>query len=112
MKYLTLVFLLTSFSIFAFEPEFGNNSVSMNCFESGNNQHLSYSRKKNFPQPKINYNNYNCLDVSKKIKKKENVKDPSKKVGMGAAIILNPVGAAYWLINKAINAGVDKTINK
>jgi len=101
MKYLTLAFLLTSFSVFAFESEFENNSVPLSCFDSDSNQ-----------QSKANHNYYNCLDVSKKIKKKENVKNPSKKVNMGAAIILNPVGAAYWLINKAINTGVDKTVNK
>ena len=37
---------------------------------------------------------------------------PAEKVSTGAAILLNPVGAAFWLIDKVVSTGVDKTINK
>ena len=105
MRYLILAFLLTSFSVFALETEFENNSSSINCLDTSKKQHS-----------KDNY--YNCLDVAKKIKVSKKVKKvksantPAGKVTMGAAIIINPIAAAYWLIDAAINSGVDKTVNK
>ena len=97
-----------SFSSFAIESNSKLESTSINCFESVGKQNLSHSRKRNFPTS----NYVNCLDKSKKISKEKKVTTPDKQVNIGAAVLLNPVGAAYWLINKAINTGVDKVINK
>ena len=108
MRYLLLSLLIMSFSTFAIESNTKLESTSINCFESVGKQNLSHSRKRNFPTS----NYVNCLDKSKKISKEKKVTTPDKQVNIGAAVLLNPVGAAYWLINKAINTGVDKTINK
>ena len=97
-----------SFSTFALESNSKEESTSVNCFESVGKQNLSHSRKRNFPTS----NYVNCLDKSKKISKEKKVTTPDKQVNIGAAVLLNPVGAAYWIINKAINTGVEKVINK
>jgi 2-keto-4-pentenoate hydratase len=31
---------------------------------------------------------------------------------MGAAVLLNPLAAAYWFIDKMIRNGVEETVNK
>jgi 2-keto-4-pentenoate hydratase len=31
---------------------------------------------------------------------------------MGAALLFNPLAAAYWFVDKMVRNGVDKTINK
>ena len=108
MRYLLLALLIMSFSSFAIESNSKLESTSINCFESVGKQNLSHSRKRNFPTS----NYVNCLDKSKKISKEKKVTTPDKQVNIGAAVLLNPVGAAYWIINKAINTGVDKVINK
>ena len=51
-------------------------------------------------------------DKPKEIVKARKTSTPSEKVTTGAAIILNPIGAAFWLIDKVVSTGVDKTINK
>ena len=108
MRYLLLSLLIMSFSTFAIESNSKLESTSVNCFESVGKQNLSHSRKRNFPTS----NYVNCLDKSKNIAKEKKVTTPDRQVNIGAAVLLNPVGAAYWLINKAINTGVDKVINK
>ena len=108
MRFLLLSLLIMSFSTFAIESNSKLESTSINCFESVGKQNLSHSRKRNFPTS----NYVNCLDKSKKIAKEKKVTTPDRQVNIGAAVLLNPVGAAYWLINKAINTGVEKVINK
>ena len=113
MKYiLLLVTLIFSLSAFAFDSSHGSNNVNINCLKSVKKVHLSQSRSKNFPQSRTNANYYNCLDISKKVVKAPKETTPSEKVRTGAAVLLNPVGAAFWLIDKVVSIGVDKTINK
>jgi len=112
MKYTIIGLLFVSLSAFAFEPAPNDNSVQVNCLKSTKKQHLPYARSKNFPQSKSNVNYYNCLDKSKKLVKAPKTTTPSEKVRTGAAVLLNPVGAAVWLIDKAVSIGVDKTVNK
>ncbi len=112
MKYLFLALLLTSFKVLAIDVQSSNQSNSINCFKSSNKQHLSPSRSKNFPKTRGNSNCYNYLEQSKEIVKAPETSTPAEKVSTGAAILLNPVGAAFWLIDKVVSTGVDKTINK
>ena len=67
---------------------------------------------KNFPKKSSKIDCYNYLDKPKEIVKARKTSTPSEKVTTGAAIILNPIGAAFWLIDKVVSTGVDKTINK
>mgnify|MGYP001306142879 FL=1 len=112
MKYLLLSLLLTSFSVFAIDAQSNNKFNSINCFKASNKQHLSPSRSKNFPRTRANSNCYNYLDQPKEIVKSPKTSTPAEKVSTGAAILLNPIGAAFWLIDKVVSTGVDKTINK
>lgn len=86
----------------------------VNCLNiQKNSMHLNHSRSKNFPKSVSKNQNINCFENSKKnIVKKPSDISPSKKVSVGAAVILNPVVAAYWLIDKAVRTGVDKTVNR
>ena len=90
----------------------GNKVDGINCFKSVKKQHLSPSRSKNFPKKSSKIDCYNYLDKPKEIVKARKTSTPSEKVTTGAAIILNPIGAAFWLIDKVVSTGVDKTINK
>ena len=112
MRYLILVFLLTSFSTFALDTQSSNKVDGINCFKSAKKQHLSPSRSKNFPKKSSKVDCFNYLDKPKEIVKARKTSTPSAKVATGAAIILNPIGAAFWLIDKVVSTGVDKTINK
>jgi|TARA_B100001063_G_C16706820_1_gene525727 hypothetical protein len=112
MKYIITILLITSFGAFAIEPSSNNSTVNINCFESNKKQHLSPARSKNFPQSRSSQNYYSCLDKSKKIVKVPKTSTPSSKVRTGAAVLLNPVGAAFWLLDKVVSTGVDKTVNK
>ena len=119
MKYTVIGLLFFSLNAFAIEPAPSNANVEANCFKSSKNfksskkQYLPSSRSKNFPpSTRSNENYFNCLDKSKKLVKSPKTVTPAEKVGTGAAILLNPVGAAVWLIDKAISVGVDKTVNK
>mgnify|MGYP001321925930 CR=1 FL=1 len=112
MKYTVIGLLFVSLNAFAIEPAPSNVHAEINCFKSSKKQYLPYARSKNFPQSRSNENYFNCLDKSKKLVKSPKTTTPADKVGTGAAILLNPVGAAVWLIDKAISVGVDKTVNK
>lgn len=112
MKYTVIGLLFVSLSAFAIEPAPSDNSVQVNCLKSNKKQYLSYARSKNFPQSRSNSNYFNCLDKSKKLVKAPKTTTPSEKVRTGAAVLLNPVGAAVWLLDKAVSIGVDKTVNK
>mgnify|MGYP001160894529 FL=1 len=108
MRLIIITVLFAASSAFAFDTNSRVSEDSFLCFETSKKSNLIHSRKKNLSTSKY----INCLDKSKKIAKEKKVTTPDKKVNLGAAVILNPVGAAYWLINKAINTGVDKTINR
>tara|TARA_Y100000590_G_C15552164_1_gene951347 strand:- start:696 stop:1025 length:330 start_codon:yes stop_codon:yes gene_type:complete len=108
MRLIIITLLFAASSAFAFDTNSRVSEDSLLCFETSKKSNLIHSRKKNLSTSKY----INCLDKSKKIAKEKKVTTPDKKVNLGAAVILNPVGAAYWLINKAINTGVDKTINR
>ena len=112
MKCIITVLLITSFGAFAIEPSQNNSTVNINCFESNKKQNLSPARSKNFPLSRSSQNYYSCLDKSKKIVKAPKTSTPSSKVITGAAVLLNPVGAAFWLLDKVVSTGVDKTVNK
>ena len=112
MRYIIIPFLVASFSALAIEPSTNDASAHIDCFKSSKKQHLSYARSKNFPKSKTNENYYNCLDKSKKLVKAPKTSTPSEKVRTGAAVLLNPIGAAFWLIDKVVSTGVDKTVNK
>ena len=106
------IFIITLFfatsSAFAFDINSRQIEDDSSCFNTSKKSNLTHARKKNLTTSKY----INCLDRSKKITKEKKVTTPDKKVNLGAAVILNPVGAAYWLINKVINTGVEKTINR
>tara|TARA_X000000368_G_C22994276_1_gene695852 strand:- start:1105 stop:1443 length:339 start_codon:yes stop_codon:yes gene_type:complete len=112
MKYIILVTLIFSSSAFAFDSAHGSKNAHIDCLKSAKKVHLSQARSKNFPQSRVNENYYNCLDISKKVVKAPKESSPSEKVRTGAAVLLSPVGAAFWLIDKVVSIGVDKTINK
>ena len=114
MRYLIIfiVFFLTSLNAIALEQRANDSSVQIDCLKSSKKHHLGRARSKNFPQSRVKDNYYNCLEQSKKIVKVKETSTPSSKVNTGAAVLLNPVGAAYWLLDKIVNTGVDKTINK
>ncbi len=113
MRYTVIGLLFVSLNAFAIEPAPSNANAEVNCFKSSKKQYLPLSRTKNFPpSTRSNENYFNCLDKSKKLVKSPKTTTPAEKVGTGAAILLNPVGAAVWLIDKAISVGVDKTVNK
>ena len=112
MRYLILAVLLTSFSASAIDTKSSNKIDGINCFKSVKKQHLSPSRSKNFPKKTSKMDCYKYLDKPKEIVKARKTSTPSEKVTTGAAIILNPIGAALWLIDKVVSTGVDKTINK
>lgn len=110
MRYLIILFIASS--VFAFDetlPEISDNS----CFNSSkNHQYLSEARSKNFPKGKIDESLHNCFDQSVRIVKTQDATTPSQKIHTGASILLNPVGAAYWLLDKIVRDGVEKTVNK
>ena len=108
MRLIIITLLFAASSAFAFDTNSSRSEGYLICSESSKKSNLIHNRKKNLSTSKY----INCLDKSKKIAKEKKVTTPDKKVNLGAAVILNPVGAAYWLINKAINTGVDKTINR
>ena len=112
MRYIILTTLIFSSSAFSFDSAYGDKNAHIDCFKTSKKVHLSQSRSKNFPQSRTNANYYNCLDISKKVVKAPKETTPSEKVRTGAAVLLNPVGAAFWLIDKVVSIGVDKTINK
>ena len=112
MRYLILALLLTSYSASAIDTKSSNKIDGINCFKSVKKQHLSPSRSKNFPKKTSKMDCYKYLDKPKEIVKARKTSTPSEKVTTGAAIILNPIGAALWLIDKVVSTGVDKTINK
>lgn len=112
MRYIILITLIFSSSAFSFDSAYGDKNVHIDCFKTSKKVHLSQARSKNFPQSRSQENYYNCLDISKKVVKTKNEPTPSDKVKTGAAVLLNPIGAAFWLIDKAVSIGVDKTINK
>ena len=108
MRILIITLLFVTSSAFAFDINSRQTEETSSCFDTSKKSNLIHARKKNLTTSKY----INCLDRSKKIAKEKKVTTPDKKVNLGAAVILNPVGAAYWLINKVINTGVDKTINR
>jgi len=113
MRYLIFTIFLISSNIFAMELVVDGTSNSVNCLNIEKKpMHFNHSRSKNFPKSASKNHNINCFESSKNIVKNPNVISPSKKVSMGAAVILNPVAAAYWLIDKAVKTGVDKTVNR
>ena len=100
MKYTVIGLLFFSLNAFAIEPAPSNANVEVNCFESSKKQYLPLSRSKNFPpSTRSNENYFNCLDKSKKLVKSPKIVTPADKVGTGAAILLNPVGAAVWSVS-------------
>ena len=116
-NYFQIMFLLVGLSINSYfishlSIQSSNKVDGINCFKSVKKQHLSPSRSKNFPKKSSKIDCYNYLDKPKEIVKARKTSTPSEKVTTGAAIILNPIGAAFWLIDKVVSTGVDKTINK
>ena len=112
MKYLFIGIIFTSSSIFALDKNIVSQPDPVDCLQATKQQHLSPSASKNFPRVGLPNNYHNCINSSNKIVKAPDEVTPSKTVNMGAAIILNPIGAAYWFIDKAVRSGVNKTINK
>lgn len=112
MKYLFLGIIFTSSSIFALDKNIVSQSDPVDCLQVTKQQHLSPETRKNFPRVGLPNDHYNCINSTNKIAKAPDEVTPSKTVNMGAAIILNPIGAAYWFIDKAVRSGVNKTINK
>ena len=112
MKYLILGVIFISSSIFALDAEIESQTDPVDCLQLSKHQHLSPAESKNLPRIGIPNTYYNCIDSSNKIVKAPDDVTPSKTVNMGAAIILNPIGAAFWFLDKALRSGVNKTINQ
>jgi hypothetical protein len=112
MKYLILGVIFISSSIFALDTEIESQTDPVDCLQLNKHQHLSPAESKNLPRIGIPNTYYNCIDSSNRVVKAPDDVTPSKTVNMGAAIILNPIGAAFWFIDKALRSGVNKTINQ
>ncbi len=112
MKYLILGVIFISSSIFALDTEIESQTDPVDCLQLNKHQHLSPAESKNLPRIGIPNTYYNCIDSSNRVVKAPDDVTPSKTVNMGAAIILNPIGAAFWFLDKALRSGVNKTINQ
>lgn len=112
MKYLILGVIFISSSIFALDTEIESQTDPVDCLQLNKHQHLSPAESKNLPRIGIPNTYYNCIDSANKVVKAPDDVTPSKTVNMGAAIILNPIGAAFWFLDKALRSGVNKTINQ
>jgi len=113
MKYLLLTLLFASFSAISLELNDIENKLPLVCSSSNISQQVIAKKKKsNLSQNRITNSYFNCLNDSKNVVKAPKISSPAQKVTMGAAVLLNPLAAAYWFVDKMVRNGVDKTINK
>ena len=112
MKYILLTLLFTSFSAFSLDQHDAKKKLSLDCSNSNIIQQASVSKKIDLSQNRITNSYYNCLNDGKNAVKAPNITSPSQKVTMGAAVLLNPIAAAYWFVDRMIRSGVEKTVNK
>ena len=112
MRYILLTLLFTSFSAFSSEQNDTEKKLSLDCSNSSVIQQVSVNKNIDLSQNRITNSYYNCLNDAKNVVKAPNITSPSQKVSMGAAVLLNPLAAAYWFIDKMIRNGVEETVNK
>ena len=112
MKYLLLTLFFISFSAFSLEQNDIENKLPLACSSSNVSKEVVAKKNIDLSQSRITNNYFNCLNDSKNIAKSPKISSPSQKVTMGAAVLLNPLAAAYWFVDKMVRNGVDKTINK
>ena len=112
MKYLFLTLLFTSFSAFSLEQNDIENKLPLVCSHSNLSKEVVTKKNNDLSQNRITNSYFNCLNDSKNVAKAPKISSPSQKVTMGAAVLLNPLAAAYWFVDKMVRNGVDKTINK
>ena len=112
MKYILLTLLFTSFSVFSLEQNNAGETLFLGCSNSNVIQQTSVNKNIDLSQNRITNSYYNCLNDAKNVVKAPNITSPSQKVSMGATVLLNPLFAAYWFVDKMVRNGVDKTINK
>ena len=112
MKYLLLTLLFASFSAISLELNDIENKLPFVCSSSNISQQVISKKKNNLSQNRITNSYFSCLNDSKNVAKVPKISSPSQKVTMGAAVLLNPLAAAYWFVDKMVRNGVDKTINK
>ena len=112
MKYLLLTLLFASFSVFSLEQNDIENKLPLICSNSNISQQVFAKQNSDLSQNRITNSYISCLNDSKNVVKAPNITSPSQKVSMGATVLLNPLVAAYWFVDKMVRNGVDKTINK
>ena len=112
MKYLLLTLLFASFSAISLELNDIENKLPLVCSSSNISQQVIAKKNSDLSQNRITNSYFNCLNDSKNVVKAPKISSPSQKVTMGAAVLLNPLAAAYWVVDKMVRDGVDKTINK
>ena len=112
MKYLFLILFFISFSAFSLEQNVIENKLPLVCSNSNVSKEIVAKKKNDLSQNRITNSYYNCLNDAKNVVKAPNITSPSQKVSMGAAVLLNPLAAAYWFIDKMIRNGVEETVNK
>ena len=112
MKYLLLTLFFISFSAFSLEQNDIENKLPLACSNSNVSKEVVAKKNIDLSQSRITNNYFNCLNDSKNVTKAPKISSPSQKVTMGAAVLLNPLAAAYWFVDKMVRDGVDKTINK
>ena len=112
MKFLLLTLFFISFSAFSLEQNDKENKLPLVCLNSNISKEVVTKKNNDLSQSR-NINSYiKCLNGSKNVVKAPKISSPSQKVTMGAAVLLNPLAAAYWVVDKMVRDGVDKTINK
>lgn len=112
MKYILLTLFFISFSAFSLDQNVIENKLPLVCSNSNISKQVGDTQNSDLSQNRITNNYFNCLNDSKNIAKAPKISSPSQKVTMGAAVLLNPLAAAYWFVDKMVRNGVDKTINK
>ena len=112
MKYLLLTLFFISFSAFSLEQNDIENKLPLVCSHSNLSKEVVTKKNNDLSQNRITNSYFNCLNDSKNVAKAPKISSPSQKVTMGAAVLLNPLAAAYWFVDKMVRNGVDKTINK
>ena len=112
MKFLLLTLFCISFSAFSLDQNDKENKLPLVCLNSNILKEVVGKKNNDLSQSRITNSYINCLDSSKNVVKSPKISSPSQKVTMGAAVLLNPLAAAYWFVDKMVRDGVDKTINK
>ena len=112
MKYLFLTLFFISFSAFSLEQNVIEIKLPLVCSNSNVLKEVVAKKNNDLSQNRITNSYFSCLNDSKNVAKVPKISSPSQKVTMGAAVLLNPLAAAYWFVDKMVRNGVDKTINK